>query len=45
MPTLLLMRVAFGTSLCRLGMFCAIRGSGPGDLTESKSDRMSIITS
>nr|WP_318702007.1 MULTISPECIES: methyltransferase domain-containing protein [unclassified Roseofilum] len=44
-PTLLLMRVAFGTGLCRFGMFRAIRGNGPGDLTESKSDRMSIITS
>jgi len=28
-PTLLLMRLAFGAGLCRFGMFRAVRGEGP----------------
>ena len=41
-PTLLLMRLAFGTGLCRFGMFRAVRAKSVPELTEallSKADR------
>jgi len=34
-PTLLLMRLAFGAGLCRFGMFRALRSNAPGQLAES----------
>jgi MPBQ/MSBQ methyltransferase len=33
-PTLLLMRLAFGAGLCRFGMFYAKRGNSPSNLTD-----------
>jgi len=44
-PTLLLMRVAFGTGLCRFGMFRAIRGNSPRELKTSDSTPVSTIAS
>ncbi|MDJ1180179.1 methyltransferase domain-containing protein [Roseofilum sp. BLCC_M91] len=44
-PTLLLMRVAFGTGLCRFGMFRAIRGNDPTHLQKSQSTQVSTIGS
>ncbi len=34
-PTLLLMRLAFGTGLCRFGMFRAVRGNSVSPLTDT----------
>ncbi|NET89932.1 MAG: methyltransferase domain-containing protein [Kamptonema sp. SIO1D9] len=36
-PTILLMRIAFGTGLCRFGMFRAVRANSSAKLTESFS--------
>jgi len=36
-PTILLMRLAFGAGLCRFGMFRAIRANSPANLTETIS--------
>ncbi|MEQ8996190.1 MAG: methyltransferase domain-containing protein [Coleofasciculus sp. B1-GNL1-01] len=36
-PTILLMRLAFGSGLCRFGMFRAIRANSPANLTETVS--------
>lgn len=36
-PTILLMRLAFGTGLCRFGMFRAIRANSSANLTETVS--------
>lgn len=33
-PTLLLMRLAFGTGLCRFGMFRAVRANSPTELLD-----------
>lgn len=44
-PTLLLMRVAFGTGLCRFGMFRAIRGNDPTDPQNAQSSQVSTIAS
>ena len=37
-PTLILMRIAFGAGLCRFGMFKAVRGAG---VASARSDRQS----
>jgi len=36
-PTIFLMRLAFGSGLCRFGMFRAIRANSPANLTETVS--------
>lgn len=42
-PTILLMRLAFGTGLCRFGMFQAVRSEGSGlDATEEARDMASV---
>ena len=40
-PTLLLMRLAFGAGLCRFGMFRAVRSNSPA-LTETSSSKSAI---
>ncbi|MBF2077913.1 MAG: methyltransferase domain-containing protein [Synechococcales cyanobacterium T60_A2020_003] len=42
-PTLLLMRLAFGTGLCRFGMFRAIRANRPASASESRSSQMTQV--
>ncbi len=37
-PTLLLMRLAFGAGLCRFGMFRAIRANSPSAVTETEAN-------
>ena len=38
-PTILLMRLAFGTGLCRFGMFRAVRATAPtSDLVSAQTD-------
>lgn len=39
-PTLLLMRLAFGAGLCRFGMFRALRGNGSPKLTKAMVDEV-----
>lgn len=41
-PTILLMRLAFGTGLCRFGMFCALRSSS---VPERESLNLGVIRS
>ncbi|MEM9770672.1 MAG: methyltransferase domain-containing protein, partial [Cyanobacteria bacterium P01_D01_bin.73] len=41
-PTLLLMRLAFGAGLCRFGMFKAVRGPGAGAAQDVESDRQPV---
>jgi MPBQ/MSBQ methyltransferase len=36
-PTILLMRLAFGAGLCRFGMFRAVRASGKGELAANST--------
>lgn len=42
-PTLLLMRLAFGTGLCRFGMFRAIRANQSPSTSESRSSHMTQV--
>jgi len=42
-PTLLLMRLAFGTGLCRFGMFRAVRGNSPTELTDKNFAKQTQI--
>jgi len=42
-PTLLLMRVAFGTRLCRFGMFHALRADCSGQATEVSSNQIARV--
>jgi MPBQ/MSBQ methyltransferase len=42
-PTLLLMRVAFGTGLCRFGMFRALRADGSGQSTAAMSSQIDQV--
>jgi MPBQ/MSBQ methyltransferase len=42
-PTLLLMRLAFGTGLCRFGMFRAVRANSQSQLTETVSQKITQI--
>lgn len=39
-PTLLLMRIAFGSGLCRFGMFCAVKVNSKQELTEANTEEM-----
>ncbi|MBD2328557.1 methyltransferase domain-containing protein [Alkalinema sp. FACHB-956] len=43
-PTILLMRLAFGTGLCRFGMFRAIRGTTPTDRQAAMTQQAAIAT-
>ena len=40
-PTILLMRLAFGTGLCRFGMFQAVRGEG-NPVTENRTTQQAV---
>ncbi|OAB55404.1 delta(24)-sterol C-methyltransferase [Phormidium willei BDU 130791] len=42
-PTLLLMRLAFGTGLCRFGMFRAVRGEGPESVETQDSQETAQV--
>ncbi len=42
-PTILLMRLAFGTGLCRFGMFCAVRSSGQEYITEERAAQLTSV--
>lgn len=42
-PTLLLMRLAFGTGLCRFGMFRAVRANSPSTSTETVTSRTARV--
>lgn len=41
-PTLLLMRLAFGTGLCRFGMFRAVRASSSSKVSEAANETASV---